>query len=97
MNPDVSSSASKSPTTEPHASVLQIVAELSPLGVTDVTPDTRLVAELGFDSLGLVELMVALEDALEIPPIGTEILGSLERVEDLERVVREAESQTSPD
>ena len=76
--------------------VLDIVRELSPSGVTELRPDTDLVAELGFDSLGLVELLVALEDTLDLPPLDAEVLGGMERVADLERVVSEAQARMAP-
>lgn len=75
--------------------VLEIVRELAPSGVTEVGLDTALVAELGFDSLGLIELLVALEDELGLPAIDTQRMGKMERVADLERIVREAQSEAS--
>jgi len=76
--------------------VLEIVREMSPSGVTEVRPDTELVAELGFDSLGLVELLVALEDALDLPPLDTGALDKMDRVADLQRVTREAQTRMPP-
>lgn len=73
-----------------NALVLEIVREMSPSGVTEVAPDAELVAELGFDSLGLVELLVALEDALHLKPVDPEAIGRLDRVADLQRVVQES-------
>jgi acyl carrier protein len=75
------------------AMVLEIVSEMS--GVTAVGPDAELVAELGFDSLGLVELVVALEDTLGLPPVDVEALGKMDRVADLQCVVREAQARIS--
>jgi acyl carrier protein len=73
--------------------VLEIVTEMSPSGVTEVGPDTELVAELGFDSLGLVELLVALEDTLKLPPVDIEALGNVDRVADLQRVFQDAQAR----
>jgi acyl carrier protein len=86
---------SSSPSEKPQASdtravILEIVRELSPSGLTVVQPGTELVAELGFDSLGLVELLVVLEDTLNLPPIDTEAMGKMDCVADLERIVLEA-------
>jgi acyl carrier protein len=78
-----------------HSAVLEIVRELAPSGVIEVEPDTTLVAELGFDSLGLIELLVALEDELGLPAIDTQAMGKMDRVADLERIVREAQSGAS--
>lgn len=74
------------------AVILEILRELSPSGMTEVRPNTKLVAELGFDSLGLVELLVALEDTLNLPPIDTEALGKMDCVADLEHIVLEAQT-----
>jgi acyl carrier protein len=76
-----------------NALVLEIVGEMS--GVTDVMPDAELVAELGFDSLGLFELLVALEDALHLKPVDLEAVGKLDRVADLQRVVQESLAQVA--
>jgi len=73
-----------------HAVVLEIVMEMSPSAVTELEPDTELIADLGYDSLGLLELIVALEDTLDLPPIDVEELAEIERVADLERVVSRA-------
>jgi acyl carrier protein len=71
--------------------VLTVVGEMS--GVADVEPDSELVAELGFDSLGLVELLVVLEDTFNLPSIDIESLGRIEKVADVQRVVREVRAQ----
>jgi len=73
--------------------VAEIVGEMSPSGVTEVRPEASLIAELGFDSLGIVELLVVLEDTLDLPPLAVEMLGDIERVGDLERVVNEAQAR----
>ncbi len=72
--------------------VRELIVEMSPLGVTEVTPDTMLVAELGFDSLGLVELLVVIEDRLDLPPLEEQALIGIERVADLERIAAEADA-----
>lgn len=73
--------------------VLELVSEMSPLGLREVWPDTELVAELGFDSLGLVELLVALEEVLKLPPVDLEATGKIDLVADLQRVVQEAQAR----
>ena len=73
--------------------VRELIAEMAPLGDTEVTPDTELVAELGFDSLGLVELLVVIEDRLDLPPLEEQALFELERVSDLERIATEAHTR----
>jgi acyl carrier protein len=71
--------------------VLAVVRELAPhAGVAEITPETVLVAELGFDSLGMLELIAALEEEFELPSLESEALAEVERVSDLERLVAEA-------
>lgn len=77
------------------AAVRELIVDMSPLGVTEVTPDTMLVAELGFDSLGLVELLVVVEDRFDLPPFEGLLLGEVERVADLERIATEARARAS--
>lgn len=72
------------------AAVRELIAEMSPLGVTEVTPGTALVAELGFDSLGLVELLIVIEEQLDLPPLEEQGPIELERVADLEALVSAA-------
>lgn len=76
------------------ATVRELIIELSPLGVTEVTPETSLVTELGFDSLGIVELLVVIEDRLDLPPLEEQALIGVERVADLERIATEPLGRT---
>jgi acyl carrier protein len=97
MKQDMSSGpAEKAQTTDANAVVLEIVTEMSPSGMTEVGPDTELVAELAFDSLGLVELLAALEDALDLQPVDVEALAEMNRVADLQRIVQEAQARMPP-
>lgn len=45
--------------------VLQIVAHQALLDVDDINPDTTL-AELGLDSLGMVEIVFAIEETFDV-------------------------------
>ena len=87
---------SKTQAIDADALVLEIVREMSPSGLMEVGRDAALVADLGFDSLGLVELLVALEDALKLPPIDIERLGEIDRVSDLQRVLQGPHARISP-
>ena len=49
--------------------VIEIVAEQAVLEPGDVAPDQTL-AELGIDSLGLVEAIFAIEEAFDISSVG---------------------------
>lgn len=71
----------------PAATVRELIAEMSPLGFTELTPETTLVEGLGYDSLGLVELLVVIEDRLDLPALEQELPIGIERVADLERIV----------
>ena len=44
----------------------EILAELSGINIDDITDEDALIADLGLDSLGLVELLVETEDRFEI-------------------------------
>jgi acyl carrier protein len=88
-----SGSGAKTLATDANAVVLEIVTEMSPSGMAEVGPDTELVAELAFDSLGLVELLAALEDTLDLRPVDIEVLGEMNRVADLQRIVQEAQAR----
>lgn len=83
--------SSSEPGAEAAATVRELIVEMSPLGATEVTPETSLVEELGFDSLGLVELLVVIEDRLDLPPLEEQALIGIERVGDLERIATEAQ------
>ena len=44
----------------------EILAELSGINIEDIKDEDTLIADLGLDSLGLVELLVETEDRFEI-------------------------------
>jgi acyl carrier protein len=52
--------------------VRAIIVELAPIRPAAVTASTRLIADLGYDSLGLLELAAALEHDLGLPEISAE-------------------------
>ena len=91
MKHDVDSEPGETALSANAGRVLEIVGELC--GVADVEPHHELVGELGFDSLGLVELLVVLEDAFALPPVDIETLGQIETVEDVQRAIREAQAR----
>ena len=75
------------------AAVRELIVEMSPLGLPGATPETKLIEELGFDSLGLVELLVVIEDRFDLPPFDEHVLFGIERVGDLERIVTDARAE----
>ena len=79
-------------TVEASLTVLEVVREMS--GATEVEPSSELIAELGFDSLGLIELLAVLEDTLDLPSVDMGALSSIVRVADLQGMVQEAQAAT---
>lgn len=71
--------------------VRRVVAALAPIKGIPVESGSRFVEDLGYDSLGIVELALALEQELGLPEFG-EAPGmeiEIELVADLEKVVVE--------
>lgn len=62
------------------ADVRRIIAEQLDVDEGDVTPEATFIDDLGADSLGLVELVLAFEEAFEIdiPDEDTEQIGSVQ-------------------
>jgi acyl carrier protein len=83
----------ETPASSSQAVVREVISELAPAGTTHLTSDSQLVADLGFDSLGLVELIVVLEDTLGGPPFDERALAAIATVGDLERVAQEAQGE----
>jgi len=81
--------------TDPRARIRAIVAEVAPnQPAPPLEPETRLVDDLLFDSVAILELMVALESDFDIPPISpADSLGIL-TIEQLEAFVLK---NTSPE
>lgn len=57
--------------------VRSLVASMAPSRPTTVTDDQRLVEDLGYDSLRLMELTVVLERAFSLPPFRPEQLAGV--------------------
>jgi acyl carrier protein len=73
--------------------VRAVVLELAPIAPPAPAGNWDLVEDLGYDSLGLIELAVALEQELSLPPLSEhDSLGVtlLDDVEDLVIRVRES-------
>jgi len=66
--------------------LLRLVAEVIGKPVSEVRPDSRLAADLGFDSLMLTELSVALE-AAGVTVAGVDDLSGIDTVQDLRKRV----------
>jgi acyl carrier protein len=72
--------------------VAGVVAEVG--GCAPPAPDARLVADLGFDSLALLDLLAALEEAFKIE-LTEDVVTEFRTVAGIARVVRDAEPAES--
>lgn len=76
-----------------HEIALQVhdmIGELAPDAETSVTPEARLVEDLGYHSLALLELSVLLEDTFDLPPLDATTAGDIGKVGDITRLVCQA-------
>jgi acyl carrier protein len=65
--------------------VREVVAEMAPFSDTAVCPTSRLIADLGFDSLGLLECLGAIEQEFNLPDTDEGGI-SVETVSDIEEL-----------
>lgn len=66
-----------------------LIAGMSPKEMPIVAPQARLIEDLGYDSLALIELAVAIESHFGIEAISDEQAMGIATVGDLERLVLE--------
>lgn len=76
--------------------LLDLVAEVSRRPRAEIGPDTRLVTDLGFDSLMITELTAALEEA-GVPASAADHLHGIQTVEELSRAVASAARRPPPE
>ncbi|HMJ01337.1 MAG TPA: phosphopantetheine-binding protein [Conexibacter sp.] len=67
------------------AEAVRIVVAMAPRAVAQPTPETRLVEDLGYDSLRLVELGIALEERFDVEVADPESFRA-ETLADVERI-----------
>ena len=67
--------------------VEDMVAEMAPDQESEITPEARLVEDLGYHSLALLELSVALEDTFNLPPLDGTAAREIDKVGDITRLV----------
>ena len=67
--------------------IRRLIAGMSPREIPVVAPQARLVEDLGYDSLALIELAVAIENHFKIDAISDEQAMAITTVGDLERLV----------
>ena len=75
------------PETNIETTVLEIVMKLSKIDTTDITLDSRLKNDLGFDSVNAFDLCVDIENALKVS-IDSEI-SNIKTVGDIVTIVRQ--------
>ncbi|MGH2907073.1 MAG: acyl carrier protein [Solirubrobacterales bacterium] len=68
-------------------SLSEIVRELAPIPVEGPIGDKRLVDDLGFDSIGLMELFVVIEHELGVSRLDESTLESIRSVDDLDLAI----------
>lgn len=69
----------------------EVIAALAPVMPAEgLSSEQRLIDDLGFDSLRLVELTMALEDALEVEPFPPQRLAEVMTVGAVETLAAEA-------
>jgi acyl carrier protein len=73
--------------------VLVVVGDMAPFRDVEVTPETRLREDLGFDSLSLLELAAALEDEFGLPGSADLEDEIADCADDVIRIVREKLSE----
>lgn len=67
--------------------IRKMLRQFAPAQVDDLTPDTRLIDDLGYHSLALLELAYALEDEFGLPPLDEETARDIVTVRDIEDLV----------
>jgi len=69
--------------------VVAVIRAMAKVDPGEVTDDTKLVEELGYDSLRMIELMVALETRLGLKAIDLELAVTVSTVGDVARLAED--------
>ncbi|MFF4583956.1 acyl carrier protein [Streptomyces sp. NPDC000345] len=77
------------------AQVRQIVGEMSPLGAREARSEDRLVEELGYDSLAVIELSLRIEQEFALVDLGTGATPDITTVKDIEDFVDQQQAVPS--
>jgi len=77
------STAADSSMSAEHAQVHAIIRELAPVQDVELGPTSRLVDDLGYHSLALLELAFTLEDEFDLDPIDEETARTIVTVQDV--------------
>ncbi|WP_199930808.1 phosphopantetheine-binding protein [Streptomyces sp. CB02923] len=70
-----------------------IVGAMAPAPDAELADDTRLIADLAYDSLRLLELTLALEQGFGLPEIAPEETATVTTLGDVVRMVTAAQQQ----
>ncbi|MGA5798088.1 acyl carrier protein [Streptomyces cellulosae] len=76
------------------AQVRRIVGEMSPLGACEANSGDRLVEDLGYDSLAVIELSLRIEQEFTLVDLGTGPTADITTVKDIEDFV--VQQQAAP-
>jgi acyl carrier protein len=69
------------------AAIRRIVGELAPADSDGISAESRLVEDLGYHSLALLELAFALEEEFGLPPLDERRAQEIRTVRDVENLV----------
>jgi acyl carrier protein len=72
---------SSAPHDDVHTDIAELLAQIIEVPAGDITPQARLVEDLGVDSLSLLELVIGIEERFGVVIPDSEVAG-LVRVED---------------
>jgi len=67
--------------------VRRLIGEMSPLGSRTATSTDRLVEDLGYDSLAVIELSLQLESQFSLKPMSQDDATAITTVGDIEELV----------
>lgn len=74
--------------TEPQrVQVRELIGRMSPNGPRPAAPEDRLVEDLGYDSLAVIELSLQLESSFGLTDIGSNGVPDIKTVADVENLV----------
>ncbi|MFJ6897045.1 acyl carrier protein [Streptomyces hokutonensis] len=79
------------------AQVRRIVGEMSPLGAREARSEDRLVEELGYDSLAVIELSLRIEGEFPLADLGSKATPDITTVKDIEDFVDQEQVTAASD
>ncbi|MCQ8187501.1 phosphopantetheine-binding protein [Streptomyces rugosispiralis] len=79
---------------ETRSKVYAVVGAMAPAGDATLADDTRLIADLAYDSLRLIELTLALEEGFGLGELAQERTATVTTLGDIVRLVTEARRET---